>query len=687
MQKRIIGTTTNDQLANSFVTMTANFQRLAASEVLIVHGILKQLELEIVNKLRDNPEMSEWRKSRYEALLSQTRENIKAAYTEIADHNQEYMTQIGIAAGKGTAKIFDSVGVPLQSVIVTDEQMAAIAKNTMIQGSPARSWWAKQSTSLQDAFTQQMRLGFASGETVQQLIQRVRGTSTGKKSKYVINGKTRVYTEFAGGIMDTGTRQAEALVRTAIQQMAADAKLDMFRKNADILRGVMWLATLDNRTTLLCRAHDGKLYDLDGKPIGHTLPFLSGPPAHWNCRSTLVPVTKSFEELGVTTGISKEYLDQIGEGTRASMNGQVPASISFDDWFGSLPEKDQISFLGPGKFKIWKEAGLTFSEMIDQRGNPLTISQLAEAYGFSMDESPVSKLPNIPKQPVSAIAVEQRAQDMASEIMKQQEVANRTALEEMLRKETARIRDSNNPSIRAIWQTYKDSLPDDPEQAIAFLQMAVKQEEQAAATLRDLKESIQTGLVSKTSTKYIHFMERHTAMEQVQDIALASQCLVAYENALKHLQQQNKDAREAITAKLKNDAGLADLHVSWQDHLAEKGKLPPAWDMQLYESQFDEFVRDRLTGAMSVALRDIVGSHELIGSTLVIGTMDFDMFDSQGLAAFKKYKAEQLDQYRQSLLAGEQPSRASRLIYDNLSAAEKQAFDDSIALLLRNKQK
>lgn len=419
MPKKISGTSANDKLANAFVTMVTNFQRLSESERLVVLGTLKELESEIVSTLQDNPDMTSWRKARYEALLSQTRETIKANYTQIADHSQSFLETVATASHSGSTAIFSDIGIPLQSVIFTPEQAAALAKNTMIQGSPARDWWAKQSTSLQDAFTRQMRIGYASGETVDELVRRVRGTATGKRNIYYVNGKKKTYVEFSGGIMDTGTRQAEALVRTAVQQVAADARMEMFRKNADILKGVMWLSTLDSRTTFVCRAHSGLMYTLDGEPIGHDVPFMGGVPQHFNCRSVLVPITKSFEELGSTPGVTKEYLDQIGEGTRASMNGQVPASLTFDSWFRDLPEADQIAMLGPKKYEIWKKAGLNFADMINQRGNPLTIEQLADAYGFKIEQSRISGIPNLPKEIVSAIAVEQRAQALASEMLEE----------------------------------------------------------------------------------------------------------------------------------------------------------------------------------------------------------------------------------------------------------------------------
>lgn len=621
MPKKISGKTINDQLATSFVTMTANLQRLSASESLVIVGILKELEMDIVTKLQDNPDMSQWRKSRYEALLSQTRDTIKTSYTKIADHGQEYLEQVGTVASNGSAKIFQGVGVPLESVVVTEEQLAAIAKNSLINGSPAKAWWAKQSKSLQDSFSQQMKIGYASGETVDQLVQRVRGRATGKKNSYIINGKKKIYTEFSGGIMDTGTRQAEALVRTATQQIAADAKMEMFRKNADILKGVMWLATLDSRTTPLCRAHDGLLYDLDGNPIGHKVSFMAGPPAHWNCRSTLVPVTKSFEELGATPGVTQEYLNQIGEGTRASMNGQVPAALTFDSWFNQLPEADQIAFLGPKRFQIWKDAGLNFADMIDQRGNPLTIQQLAEAYGVKIKESAISGIPNIPQKMATAIVVEQEAQILASQMVKEAAEASAAQAAEA--------------------QAKLKKLLEDPGYAAAFQEVKVGGE----APLSDSE------LLKATEEKY---------------------------------KQLTADAKKKLAAAAKATGQAEQAAWNVLENLTSGKKMTALAKWEKYQSLLASLQQDLAKTGLQ-AIEETIGSHQLDGSILTVGNKKFDVLDPQGLTDFKKYKSMHLSKYKQAVLAGKPISPAHQVIYDHLSFAEKEAFDDSLAKALSKK--
>ena len=579
----------NDQLCHSFVTMTANLQRLSESERLVVVGTLKGLEQEIATKLQDNPDMTSWRKSRYEALLSQTQGTIKTAYQDINKHTQGYLSGVASVSSQSVKKSFAAVGIPLQSVVLTPEQCKAIATDSMIQGAPCAAWWGKQSQALQDAFLQQMRMGYAAGETVDQLVQRVRGTSTGKKNQYEWNGKTKVFTEFRGGIMDTGTRQAEALVRTSTQQISADARMETFRKNKDILKGVAWISTLDMRTTQMCAARDGKMWDLDGNPIPpNTLPSLGFPPCHWNCRSTLVPVTKSFEELGAAAGTDKEYLDQIGAGTRASMDGQVPASQTFDEWFGTLSEADQKAYLGPKKWQVWKDAGLTFAEMTSQQGNPLTLQQLADAYDFKIAESWLSGQPNIPAVTQNALVTTQQTQAAISAANVEASQSAQAQLDSLLNqggtaKQVYDYLNSIGMMNTANAQSKLDALTD----TMAKVEQVQKDVDKFESTL---SASVKSASKDTTSQAYIDAKEKQLAFERAKAKApISTHVMSTYEDELAALKHSNQVQMVQWNMMSGTDtlAGLQEEFV----------KLHPTgsswWDMQQLMQDFNLFVKDQ----------------------------------------------------------------------------------------------
>jgi hypothetical protein len=81
-------------------------------------------------------------------------------------------------------------------------------------------------------------------------------------------------------------------------------------------------------------------------------------------------VTKSFEELGL------KDTKEIPPGTRASMNGQVPADITFDDFLIKKSETFQNKLLGAKRAQLWRDKKITLTQLVDFRGFPLTLEQL-----------------------------------------------------------------------------------------------------------------------------------------------------------------------------------------------------------------------------------------------------------------------------------------------------------------------
>jgi hypothetical protein len=185
--------------------------------------------------------------------------------------------------------------------------------------------------------------------------------------------------------MQTTRAQAQALVRTAVLGVANEARLQTYLDNRDVIKGVRWLSTLDSRTTEICIALDGLEWrfpkegedHVDYIPVDHDKEF-SPPPAHWNCRSVLVPITYSWEELAGEHGNSKaaQIADQIPEGERASMDGQVGDLTTMADWLNSRSDAEIDDQLGKGRAALWRSGQISLTDLIDKRMTPLTLEQL-----------------------------------------------------------------------------------------------------------------------------------------------------------------------------------------------------------------------------------------------------------------------------------------------------------------------
>jgi SPP1 gp7 family putative phage head morphogenesis protein len=200
---------------------------------------------------------------------------------------------------------------------------------------------AQKATLIKDA----VRMGFIESQTTGEIVRKIRGT------------KALKYTD---GIMNITRSNAESVVITAIAHHANVAQNKVYETNSDIIKGYRYTATLDTRTTELCASRDGKFYK-----IGDKKPAL---PAHFRCRSRYVPVLKSFQEMGLDVNLP--------ESTRASLNGQVPAKTSYQEWLKKQPVDRQNEVLGVTKAKLFRDGGLTIDKFVSPAGHVYTIDEL-----------------------------------------------------------------------------------------------------------------------------------------------------------------------------------------------------------------------------------------------------------------------------------------------------------------------
>lgn len=403
----------NIAIADGITAHTVQLERLKSGIVAKAGQEFKRLERSLVADLSNlspaDVSSPKWKIKRLQTLLKQTRGTITTHYRRIrSEVRQAHREMVGIESGYMQKLINKPVGVELASVAVSPEQASAIVSKANIEGGLMKDWWKRQSTDIQNRFGDTIRQGILRGETTPEMVSRIRGT---KKNMY------------KDGVMHTTKRSADRLVRTSTQKILNDARNQLFLNNQDVIKGVMQVSTLDLRTSAICRAYSGLKWFLpEYKPDGHTMNWRGGPPRHWYCRSTTIPVTKSWQELdAISTGgkpvkaeqffrsrlrdrLVRRHAKEIKKGAerggkpikkwidqrvddavykaQASMDGAVPEDLNYEAWLKAQSESRQIQVMGPGKHKLWKENNISFTDLIDENGRPLTIPELKKKMGI-----------------------------------------------------------------------------------------------------------------------------------------------------------------------------------------------------------------------------------------------------------------------------------------------------------------
>ena len=196
------------------------------------------------------------------------------------------------------------------------------------------------------------------------------GIASGKSMKQVSNKLVGIGKSLGGLVGEVLTHRAEMIARSEIMRVSNAVNDSIFKANDDIVKGVMWLATLDLRTCPECSALDGQqyFYEKNQKPPER--------PLHPQCRCIVTPILKSWKELGAKSSIAKK-LDALDPGARASMTGYVPAKVRYADWFNAQPDKFKMDVLGHKRFKIYKTKKLTYDQMV-KNGRWITLKDLSK---------------------------------------------------------------------------------------------------------------------------------------------------------------------------------------------------------------------------------------------------------------------------------------------------------------------
>lgn len=258
-------------------------------------------------------------------------------------------TALAVYEAKYTAKLY---GGKIKKP--NGNKLYSSAKKTpLIGGALVDELLSKIATSARQKVEYAIRDGISSGKTNQEIIQRIRGT---KRQKY------------DDGILNTSKSDIERTVRTVRSHVANQAYLDSFMQLG--FEYVKLVATLDGRTTKLCAFLDGKVWKIGD-------PEIRMPPLHPNCRSILVPVDKDGLLIGERPFVMDERkVKDIPKDEREQLIGQIDANTKFKEFFKKTDDFFQKEWLGPKRFKLYKEGKFDFDKFFDPEGRMYSLDEL-----------------------------------------------------------------------------------------------------------------------------------------------------------------------------------------------------------------------------------------------------------------------------------------------------------------------
>lgn len=319
---------------------------------------------------------------RLQALMDSIRRIREPAWTDANADLREHMIGLSTAETVSINNIVTIVlPVSIDTVMPSSRLLRSIAISRPFQGQILADWSASMEANDLRLIQNAIQLGMTAGEDMSAIARRVIGTEA---------------LQFDDGVMQMTRQQVQSVVRTAVQHVANHARTAWFLDNADIVTEERFVATLDSRTTPVCRANDGKQFPLGKGPV---------PPLHFQCRSLRIAAldgvlagdrpAKPFVERELVTEYSElnnlgqiRSRDSLPHGTKGDydkwarkrirqMVGPVPAETTYNEWLKTQSRAFQDDTLGVKKAMLFRDGKLPLDRFIDRNGNELTLVQLA----------------------------------------------------------------------------------------------------------------------------------------------------------------------------------------------------------------------------------------------------------------------------------------------------------------------
>lgn len=345
--------TVSEKLADAEVAHAISLQRFSNGVVRRMIALLNRTDADLFAQLMaviERMPPGSFTVQRLDALMQSVQALNAQAYAVLrGELDAELLAYVEYEAGFQYQLFNSAIPAQVQAAFpvgqVIPQQVYAAAMARPFQGKLlsefTRDIEAARMTRIRDA----VRIGFVEGETIDQMVRRIRGTR--------VNG-------YADGLLETDRRGAEAIVRTSVNHLSNFTRQVFYAENDDLVSEWQFLATLDGRTTITCASLSGKTFEIGTGPQ---------PPRHINCRSTSVPVIKTWQELGLTA-------EEIGPSTQSSMDGQVAGDLNYSDWLRGKPAAFQDEVLGVTRGKLFRDGKVSVDRFTNDKGKVYSLDDL-----------------------------------------------------------------------------------------------------------------------------------------------------------------------------------------------------------------------------------------------------------------------------------------------------------------------
>ena len=301
------------------------------------------------------------------AELTEELQGLAVLQSEFATEQLRKALPAGSAATVGTVEVSPALS---QAIVTTQPTMTGVVslsdsfeqiaaspvrfqltlgqEISLPNGEVVRDAFNKMSRRQAELFSVSVRNGLIEGQSIEKIVRRLKGRLDRDQ-----RGTIDTIIAAGGQATSVPNNQIRAIVRTSVNQVAVAADRIVAAQNPEATRKYRYTATLDTKTSAICRALDGKIFTHGKGPY---------PPQHFNCRSRYVNIPR---------GLEKEFKD---------------VREDYGEWLNSQSDAVKDDALGPGRLAMWdglvKKYGASdaIRKFVASDGSELTLEQLKRRY-------------------------------------------------------------------------------------------------------------------------------------------------------------------------------------------------------------------------------------------------------------------------------------------------------------------
>lgn len=282
---------------------------------------LKEAEKDLIAKIANLPENAVKARAAQTKLLENLKDLYEDAYSNVQSGLERNLKALAGSEAKTYADGIAQHAHNGSGVTVTTQQLSASAAYSIATSTPMQGRFVNKSIrelpKLQrDRIEQQLRIGFAQGESLGSIKKRI------------------------SGMTGTNATHLESFIRTANTHIASQVQRASNELNKDLIQYEVYSVVLDSRTSRICMGLSGKKYKVGEGPY---------PPMHFRCRSVRYPVL---------------------------VGSDPPKEENYQQWISRQPASVQDDILGPSRANLLRQGGVTVDRFTNSRGKTLPLEQI-----------------------------------------------------------------------------------------------------------------------------------------------------------------------------------------------------------------------------------------------------------------------------------------------------------------------